>query len=124
MASRITSIDALRGADMAALAGGAALLLEILRAVYGDSLPAGVAAQFTHGGWGEPFTCWDLVMPLFIFIVGASMPFAFAKYKRDGGEHWRRRTAWRVLRRVAVLFLLGMAAGRCQLRISDLGFRI
>ena len=106
--SRITSIDALRGADMAVLAGGAALLLEILRAVCGDSLPAGVAAQFTHGSWGEPFTCWDLVMPLFIFIVGSSMPFAFAKYEREGGEHWRRRAAWRVLRRVAVLFLLGM----------------
>ena len=107
--SRITSIDTLRGADMAALAGGAALLLEILRAGCGDALPAGVAAQFTHGSWGEPFTCWDLVMPLFIFIVGCSMPFAFDKYSREGGGNWRRHAAWRVLRRVLVLFVLGMA---------------
>lgn len=107
MQGRIASIDALRGADMAALAGGAALLQEILRAVFGEALPAGVAAQFTHGNWGEPFTCWDMVMPLFIFIVGTSMPFAFAKY-RQGGEHWQRHTVWRVLRRVALLFLLGM----------------
>lgn len=94
---------------MAALAGGAALLLEILRAGCGDALPAGVAAQFTHGSWGEPFTCWDLVMPLFIFIVGCSMPFAFDKYSREGGGNWRRHAAWRVLRRVLVLFVLGMA---------------
>lgn len=93
---------------MAALAGGAALLLEILRAVCGDALPAGVAAQFTHGSWGEPFTCWDLVMPLFIFIVGCSMPFAFDKYSREGGGNWRRHAVWRVLRRVLVLFVLGM----------------
>ena len=93
---------------MAALAGGAALLLEILRAGCGDALPAGVAAQFTHGSWGAPFTCWDLVMPLFIFIVGCSMPFAFDKYSREGGGNWRRHAAWRVLRRVLVLFVLGM----------------
>lgn len=36
------------------------------------------------------------------------MPFAFTKYRTAGGEGWRRRTMLRVLRRVVLLFLLGM----------------
>ncbi|MCI7005069.1 MAG: hypothetical protein MR890_06605 [Akkermansia muciniphila] len=105
---RLVSIDALRGLDMALLAGGAPLLLLLLQACFGDSLPPEVAAQFRHAEWGAGFTCWDLVMPLFIFVVGVSMPFAFAGYRRRGGAQWRRRTLLRVLRRVLCLFLLGM----------------
>ena len=72
--SRITSIDALRGADMLLLAGGAAVLKALAPWCGGDWL----RQQLTHAEWGESLTCWDMVMPLFIFIVGASIPFAFA----------------------------------------------
>lgn len=106
--SRLVSIDALRGLDMALLAGGAPFLLHLLQACFGDALPPELVEQFRHADWGKGFTCWDLVMPLFIFVVGVSMPFAFAGYRRRGGEHWRLRTLPRVLRRVACLFLLGM----------------
>lgn len=108
MNKRITSIDTLRGLDMALLAGGAELLRELLQLAWGGELPQAVAQQFTHADWGGAFTCWDMVMPLFIFIVGCSMPFAFAKYREKGGARWRWCTALRVLRRVVVLFLLGM----------------
>lgn len=97
---RVTSIDALRGADMLLLAGGGALLAALAPWCGGQTL----AHQLTHANWGESLTCWDMVMPLFIFIVGASMPFAFAKYRRQG----RARTLWRVGRRCMLLFLLGM----------------
>lgn len=30
------------------------------------------------------FTCYDLIMPLFMFIVGAATPFSFAKYQQMG----------------------------------------
>lgn len=106
MSERITSIDALRGADMLVLCGGASVLSLLLD--YMGGAPDWLMQQFRHAEWGGSFTCWDLVMPLFIFITGASMPFAFAKYRTGGGEHWRRTTALRVLRRVVVLFLLGM----------------
>lgn len=109
MGGRIDSIDVLRGLDMAVLAGGAAVLREALAVSAGDSLPEWAARQFTHAEWGCAFTCWDMVMPLFIFIVGCSMPFAFARYREKGGQNWRCRTMVRVLRRVALLFLLGMA---------------
>ncbi|MBR5214142.1 MAG: DUF5009 domain-containing protein [Akkermansia sp.] len=108
MNKRIASIDALRGFDMLLLCGGAAVLRLWLEYSAGDAAPEWLMQQFTHAEWGGEFTCWDLVMPLFIFITGASMPFAFAKYREKGGAWWRLGTAWRVLRRVALLFVLGM----------------
>ena len=106
--NRIVSIDALRGLDMLLLCGGAAALQQYLLYAGGEGVPSWLMQQFTHAEWGGAFTCWDLVMPLFIFITGASMPFAFAKYHSKGGEHWRMSTTWRVARRVALLFVLGM----------------
>lgn len=108
MNQRIGSIDALRGLDMLMLCGGAATLHLFLAWGLGDSAPAWLMQQFRHAEWGGEFTCWDLVMPLFIFITGASMPFAFAKYREKGGTRWRLGTLWRVLRRVVLLFVLGM----------------
>lgn len=105
---RIVSIDALRGLDMLLLCGGAPLLYHLLVLMGGGEISAGVAAQFRHADWGGAFTCWDMVMPLFIFIVGASMPFAFAQYRRRGGERWWLGTLWRIFRRVVLLFVLGM----------------
>ncbi len=105
---RIVGIDALRGLDMIMLTGGAGILAGLLDLSFGGSMPAEWARQFRHAGWGEAFTCWDMVMPLFIFIVGASMPFAFAGYRKRGGGRWWLATLWRVLRRVALLFVLGM----------------
>lgn len=106
--SRIVSIDSLRGLDMLLLCGGAGVLNLWLQWQGGEAVPAWVMEQFRHAEWGGAFTCWDMVMPLFIFITGASMPFAFAKYRQKGGVHWRLGTSWRVLRRVIVLFVLGM----------------
>ncbi len=105
---RIVGIDALRGFDMLLLTGGAGILAGLLELACGGSLPPSWAAQFRHAEWGQAFTCWDLVMPLFLFIVGTSMPFAFEAYRLRGGERWRWATAWRVLRRVLLLFVLGM----------------
>ncbi len=107
---RITGIDALRGLDMLLLTGGAGIVAGILDLSCGGQMPPAWAAQFRHADWGQAFTCWDLVMPLFLFIVGASMPFAFARYRETcgGSGRWLRTTAWRVLRRVMLLFVLGM----------------
>lgn len=107
-ARRIESIDVLRGVDMFMLTGGAAIIASGAT-LWGDKETAAwVVGQLSHAAWGEPLTCWDMVMPLFIFIVGASMPFAFAKYRERGGERWWAPTLLRVLRRVLLLFVLGM----------------
>ena len=101
---RIVSIDALRGLDMVLLSGGAAVLWQLCRLGWGNEVPGWLASQFRHAEWGSGFTCWDLVMPLFLFITGCSMPVAFSRYREQG----RLLTLWRVLRRVALLFVLGM----------------
>ena len=74
---RLESLDALRGFDMFWIVGGS----EVLRAlVKGTSNPwlSALDAQFTHFPW-EGFHFFDLIMPLFLFMIGVSMPFSFAK---------------------------------------------
>ena len=105
---RINSIDALRGVDMFLLSGGAALIFAFSRWISDGQTPPLLTEQLTHAEFGAGFTAWDLVMPLFIFIVGASMPFAFAKYHSKGGNWWRLSASVRIIRRVALLFILGM----------------
>ncbi len=99
---RIISIDALRGADILLLCGGASLLCSLSPWLGGECL----RHQLTHADWGQPLTCWDMVMPLFIFIVGAGMPFAFASYRVR--EYSRGHVLWRITRRCVLLFILGM----------------
>ena len=87
---------------MLLLCGGASLLCSLSPWLGGESL----RAQLTHAAWGQTLTCWDLVMPLFIFIVGAGMPFAFASY--HARKYSIGRILWRIGRRCVLLFLLGM----------------
>ena len=98
---RLFSLDLLRGLDM--------LLLTVIGPlVHGFNaswkLSAGFMGQFRHG-W-ECFTLWDIIMPLFIFMCGAAIPFALPKRLTDGKAGW---PYWRhVLGRVALLWFCGM----------------
>ena len=102
--SRLASLDILRGFDLFLLvffqpvfvALGQQLDLPFLnRLVY----------QFDHEAW-VGFHLWDLVMPLFLFMTGASMPFSLSKYKiSSAGCQFVYR---RIFRRVVLLFLFGM----------------
>ena len=101
---RIASIDILRGFDLFILLFLQPVLVSIGTVVsapwYHDLL-----YQLDHEVW-EGFRCWDLVMPLFLFMVGTSMPFSFAKYARK--ERGEKSVYFRILRRVVILFILGM----------------
>ncbi len=101
--ARILAIDALRGFDMFFLTGGLALVLAALGLIY-EPMPEWIRYHATHVEW-EGFAAWDLVMPLFIFIVGAAVPFSMGKYSAPG---MRSKAYLRIFRRVAILFLLGM----------------
>ena len=59
---------------------------------------------FTHKEW-EGFSSWDLVMPLFLFMSGVSIPFAFSKYKTDTNKLPIYR---RIGKRVLLLWIFGM----------------
>ena len=100
---RLESLDILRGFDMFLLVFFQPVLLAIGHAVNAEWLNA-VLYQFDHEAWAG-FRCWDLVMPLFMFMSGVSMPFSFAKYKQAPSKQGVYAA---ILKRVAILFLLGM----------------
>jgi len=104
-AGRIASVDALRGFDMFWIVGGHAALIAVL-GVFVSPLPDWLKTQLGHAKW-EGFTAWDLIMPLFLFVVGVVMPLAFAKRAERGDTIGKMYV--RVLRRVIVLWVLGMA---------------
>lgn len=104
---RVAAIDALRGFDMFWITGGLPLFLAAC-GLFWDSLPEQLVSQATHRAW-EGFSAWDLIMPLFLFIVGATMPFSFAKYKTAKGTIGAK-VYGRIAKRVVLLFLFGMIA--------------
>lgn len=104
--NRLASIDALRGFDMFWIIGGGALVKAVIR-LFADPLPAAVQEQMSHVPW-EGFTAWDLIMPLFLFLVGTSMPFSFARRLESG--RGKAGIYVKVFRRVVILWVLGMIA--------------
>ena len=65
--SRVVSIDALRGFDMFLIIGGGSFIGRVL-ALFDNPLVQSFKAQMHHAEW-HGFTAWDLIFPLFIFIV-------------------------------------------------------
>ena len=100
---RLVSLDALRGFDMFWITGGTAMLLGlgkvIQRPVFDKFLE-----QFEHVPWrGLHF--YDLIWPLFMFIMGAAIPLGVVN-RRARGESDRTLLLHAVWRAV-VLFALG-----------------
>lgn len=102
---RIVAIDALRGFDMFWIVGGQELFLSLV-AMFKTPVPAWLNYQFEHTEW-EGFTAWDLIMPLFLFVVGTAMPFSFARRLEQGQS--KAQLYAKILRRAVILFVLGMA---------------
>ncbi len=103
---RLESLDALRGFDMFWIIGGGAIFAGLSN-IFPGTLTQGINEQLTHVPW-QGFRFWDLIMPLFLFIVGAAMPFSF--YKRLEREDTKKKIYRHVLIRFVVLFFLGMVA--------------
>jgi predicted acyltransferase len=103
---RLDSLDALRGFDMFWIAGGGAMAGGLIKAVDVPVLNA-LAPQLEHVPW-QGLHCWDLIWPLFMFIVGVSIAFSTARRKAAGASH--RSMYLHAVRRAAILFVLGMMA--------------
>ncbi|MCX5771122.1 MAG: DUF5009 domain-containing protein [Candidatus Hydrogenedentes bacterium] len=108
MRDRLMSIDALRGFDMFWIIGGGEIVSGFFKGLMGKA-PASVAYQLGHPAW-QGFSAWDMIMPLFLFIVGASMPFSFSRRLKDASAAEKNKVYAHVLRRVVILFILGMIA--------------
>ena len=98
----------------------------------GGAVAERVASWFDHVRW-DGFVPWELVMPSFVFMIGAALPFALARREREGEPF--SRTLGHALRRTLLLILFGqmlwsISAGRyrfdpietlTQLALSYLG---
>lgn len=102
-AGRLMSVDALRGFDMFWIVG-AEHLVGALHKV-SDAGPATfVATQLSHVDW-EGFRFYDLIFPLFVFLVGVSIVFSLDKIVAREGK---RKAYGRVFRRFVLLFMVGL----------------
>lgn len=116
-AKRLMCVDALRGFDMLWIIGGGEVIIALSKA-YPSSFLNTLAMNFDHE-WGV-FRFYDIIMPLFLFIVGVVMPVAFTKRLEAGDS--KRNIYSHILKRVFKLYILGLIASGhlLQLDISTL----
>ncbi|MEO8427840.1 MAG: heparan-alpha-glucosaminide N-acetyltransferase domain-containing protein [Verrucomicrobiota bacterium] len=102
-AQRLLSLDALRGFDMFWIVG-AEDIVHALRKISDSGFVNLLANQMDHKPWrGVAF--YDLIFPLFVFIVGVSLVFSLSK---TIAQYGRAAAFKRVLIRGALLYLIGI----------------
>ena len=101
--ARLVSVDALRGFDMFWILGADAVARALGRVWKFEPFTT-LAAQLDHKDWAG-FAFYDLIFPLFVFIVGVSTVFSLTKIVE---QHGRAAAVKRVLLRGALIYLLGI----------------
>jgi predicted acyltransferase len=105
VSQRLMCVDALRGFDMLWIIGGAEVLVSFAKSS-GIGFLEGMDVNFDHH-WGQ-FHFYDLIMPLFLFIVGVVMPISFGRRLQHGDS--KKKLYFHVIQRVVVLYVLGLIA--------------
>lgn len=100
---RLLSVDALRGFDMFWILGGD-MLMRALGWMSHSGVAQGLSHQLEHAPWAG-FRFYDLIFPMFVFIVGVSMVFSLSKVIQTEGKFAAHK---RILRRSVLLFVLGI----------------
>ena len=101
---RVVSIDALRGFDMFWIIGGGAIFLRIFELI-DCPVSRALAKQLEHAYW-HGFNFQDLIFPLFLFIIGASMPFSLSKRLERGDS--RKDLYIHIVKRSFILYIMGL----------------
>lgn len=126
--ARLRSIDALRGLSMFLLVCVGPVFAAFMydspcKPFFTEGWGTHVARWLSHCSW-EGFVLWDLIMPLFLFTAGLSIPFQFAKYRQTDGNPNYLRIYLRIFRRVILLWILGMIAQGNLLGLKWDGLRL
>src|SRR5881394_4005519 len=100
---RIMAIDALRGFDMFWILGAGEFVVALRRMNPGP-VTNFLADQLEHKPW-EGFAFYDLIFPLFVFIVGVSLVFSLTQSLEQTGPAATRR---KIFRRFILLYLLAL----------------
>lgn len=99
----LESLDALRGFDLFFLVALGPLMHSLARTANVEWLNESMWV-FSHVSW-EGFSPWDLIMPLFLFMSGISMPFSLSRYKSISDK---RPLLRRLAKRILLLWIFGM----------------
>ena len=100
---RLESLDVLRGFDLFLLVGLESVMHQLSGTIQTPSFHSFMWC-FTHADW-EGFSSWDLVMPLFMFMSGITIPFALSRYKNEADKLLVYK---RIFKRVILLWIFGM----------------
>lgn len=100
---RLESLDALREFDLFFLVALGPLMHSLARTANVEWLNESMWV-FSHVSW-EGFSPWDLIMPLFLFMSGISMPFSLSRYKSISDK---RPLLRRLAKRILLLWIFGM----------------
>lgn len=101
---RVVSVDALRGFDMFWIMGGEGIFMGLDK-VFHNKISGFINEQLNHVEWFG-FHFYDIIMPLFLFLVGISMVYSYRKRlsaEKSDIPLWKH-----TIKRIAILWLLGM----------------
>lgn len=111
MKKRLESLDVLRGADLFFLMAVGPVMRKLITTIDAPWLNK-CYWLFDHVAW-QGFSPWDIIMPLFVFMTGITIPFALSRMREERNY---APALWRILRRVVVLWVFGMI---CQGGLFD-----
>jgi predicted acyltransferase len=97
------SVDALRGFDMFWIIG-ADYFMTALGQMTDNPTLRWLGGQLHHKQW-EGFAFYDLIFPLFVFLVGVSIVFSLTKTIQQEGQWSAHR---RIFRRTALLYVIAL----------------
>lgn len=100
---RVVSVDALRGFDMFWIVGGEQVA-HALEGIGGGPIVSTLATQLKHAEW-EGLRSYDVIFPLFLFLIGVSIVLSMDRLLRKSG---RSGAIVRIVRRSALLFAIGV----------------
>ena len=100
---RLTSLDALRGFDMMWILGGDSLAYA-LNKTGSVGITKLIGDQLEHVEWAG-FHFYDLIFPMFVFIVGVSLVFSLDRIIE---QHGRAEALKRVFKRSILLFVVAL----------------
>lgn len=118
--NRLESLDILRGFDLFMLVFFQPVFVAFARHWAEVPIISFFLKQFEHVNWAG-FSAWDMVMPLFLFMVGAAMPFSFEKYKTNPDKSAIYK---KIFRRFVILFILGIVVQGNLLSFDPKAIRI
>lgn len=118
--NRLASLDILRGFDLFMLVFFQPVFVAFVWHWKDVPVFSFLLHQFEHVNW-EGFNAWDLVMPLFLFMVGAAMPFSFEKYRANPDK---KAVYKKITKRFIILFILGVVVQGDLLSLDPMQIRV